>query len=233
MWEERTAIMQIVNSDLSKEDKLIHCFIKYIETAIAIINTNNDKNNIMTYGYIIAKGLSYSKGVYSLFFDNLVVETGALIRPSIEAFELLVYLQKYPDKIVEVSNGKKPTAGCIAKAIDGSLKPLRDYLNNYSSHIDVSNNSKQFVIDANTKQIQYHTIITSMALKENFAFITIILYLIAYETGKVLDKYLLWNQEGFDLLVKMKQQLTDLYNLEERMNLNTEDQPLIGFTRVQ
>jgi hypothetical protein len=60
-------------------------------------------------------------GVYSLMLDGLGQEAGALLRPLIETLELLVYLRLEPARIDQAIEEKLPSAGQIAKKIEGEF----------------------------------------------------------------------------------------------------------------
>jgi hypothetical protein len=66
---------------------------------------------------------------YSLSIDGLAQEAGALLRPFLEAFEKMVYFNEDRSRIEEAINGRLPSAGEIAKRIQGPFKCLRDHLN--------------------------------------------------------------------------------------------------------
>jgi len=221
MWEEREAITKLVNLKLQNEFGLVKCQIKYMETIIELINDNKNKENITLLGIIFTKSYLYSKGIISLFYENLALEAGALIRPAIEAYELLVYLRKYPENIKTIQNGQKIEPGKIAKKIDGTFKPLRDYLNKHSSHIDISELATNYFID-NDKNIVCHFTISSDILHDNFMFLSTILYLLSFEGAKILEKYQLLDGNGKELLVKLQSKLYELYDLKKVLGQNAD-----------
>jgi hypothetical protein len=93
-----------------------------------------------------AKGRHLALGCYSLILDGLAQESGALLRPLIEAIELLVYLSEDSQAVDEAVCGKLPKAGEIARKINGRFKPLREHLNANSSHFDLSYESLGHIV---------------------------------------------------------------------------------------
>lgn len=213
MFGDRGKIENIIKLRFKKEEILLKLLVKYIERVLDIINQNSSQDHIIIYGCIIAKSLAYAKGFCSLIYDNLIVESGALLRPSIEGYELLIYLQQFPDKIKDISNGKKISAGDVAKDIDATSKFLRDYLNKNSSHLSISEEVVQFVIDKFQNKIVYMGDFTEESIKNNLLFTSMLLYYLAAESGKIIAMYSLWDRDGFELLEKMKKQLEELYSI--------------------
>lgn len=213
MFGDREKIENIVNLRFKNEEIYLKHLVKYVERVLDIINQNSSQDYIIIYGYIIAKSLSYTKGFCSLIYDNLIVESGALLRPSIEGYELLIYLQQFPDKIKDISNGRKIPAGVVAKAIDASSKSLRSYLSENSSHLSVSEEVKQFVVNGFQNRIDYEGGFTEESIKNNLLFASMLLYYLAAESGKIIAMYSLWDRDGFELLEKMKEQFEELYSI--------------------
>jgi hypothetical protein len=75
----------------------------------------------------VIKGRNLALGCYSLALDGLAQESGALLRPLLEAIELLVYLRTVPGSIEQALEEKLPRAHEIAKATGGPFKELRGY----------------------------------------------------------------------------------------------------------
>jgi len=67
--------------------------------------------------------------------DGLGQEAGALLRPLIEASELIVYIGQDPTRIDEFYEDRLPSAGTVAKRICGDFRDAREYLNQHSSHL--------------------------------------------------------------------------------------------------
>lgn len=213
MFGEREKIENIVKQKYKNEEILLELLVKYIERILDIINQNSSKEYLITYGYIIAKSLSYGKGFCSLIYDNLIIESGALLRPLLEGYELMIYLQKFPDKIKDISNGIKISAGDVAKAIDATSKSFRDYLNKNSSHLSVYDEVVRFVIDESQNKIIYKGGFSEESIKKNLSVASMLLYYLAAEAGKIIAMYSLWDRDGFELLEKMKKQIEESYSI--------------------
>jgi hypothetical protein len=83
--------------------------------------------------------------------DGLAQEAGALLRPLIETYELLIYLRQDKSRINQVIDGKLPSAGEIGKKISGNYKNLREYLNENASHFRYKMDSVLHLFDENVK----------------------------------------------------------------------------------
>jgi hypothetical protein len=75
------------------------------------------------------KGRNLALGCYSLALDGLAQESGALLRPLLEAIELLGYLRAVPGAVDRALDGKLPKAGKRAKDIGSPFQDLREHLN--------------------------------------------------------------------------------------------------------
>ncbi|MEP6879766.1 MAG: hypothetical protein ABI865_13055 [Nitrosospira sp.] len=95
----------------------------------------------------VAKSRNLAHGCYSLALDSLAQESGALVRPLIETIELLKYFRLKPSRAMEAIEGKLPKAGKIAQLIGSEHKGLREYLNDYSSHISLSRHATRHLLD--------------------------------------------------------------------------------------
>jgi hypothetical protein len=98
-------------------------------------------------GLYLAKARNLALGCYSLSLDSLAQEGGALFRPLFEAYELLTYFRLEPSRIDEVLENRLPSAGNIAKRIDGEYKGMREYLNNHASHLSLGPESMRHLVD--------------------------------------------------------------------------------------
>lgn len=97
----------------------------------------------------IVKARNLAHGCYSLALDGHSQESGALGRPLIESIELLVYILEDPARAEEVLDGKLPSPGKRAKAIDGFAKGPRDHWSQHASHVNLSPESVAHLISEN------------------------------------------------------------------------------------
>ena len=79
--------------------------------------------------------------------DGLAQQSGALLRPLVEVAEFLTYLHTDDRAEREFREDKLPSAGKIAKRINGQLKFLRDYLNEDASHLNFSFDSLRHIVE--------------------------------------------------------------------------------------
>jgi hypothetical protein len=108
---------------------------------------------------VLVKARNLALGCYSLSLDSLAQEAGALFRPLVEAFELLTYLRLDPERVDEVLDGRLPSAGEIAKRIQGHYKRLREYLSKNASHLSLTPESMRHILslDAERQQVELRT----------------------------------------------------------------------------
>lgn len=95
----------------------------------------------------VAKSRNLALGCYSLALDSLAQESGALVRPLVETLEILKYFRLDTNRAIAATEGKLPKAGEIARLIGGEHKPLREYLNEHSSHFSLSEYSIRHLLD--------------------------------------------------------------------------------------
>ncbi len=102
-------------------------------------------------GVTLAKLSHFLLGCYSLILDGLAQEAGALLRPLIESYELLVYIRQDKARVSQVLEEKLPRAGIIGKSISGDYQDLREYLNDSASHFGYKKDSVRHLLRGNTK----------------------------------------------------------------------------------
>jgi hypothetical protein len=99
----------------------------------------------------LAKSCHLLLGCFSLTLDALAQESGALLRPLIESYELLVYFRQDMSRVDKVIDGKLPSAGKISGTISGDYEDLRKYLNDNASHFSYKSESIRHLFDSNIK----------------------------------------------------------------------------------
>jgi hypothetical protein len=102
---------------------------------------------IRVCGLTLIKSRNYSMGLYSLILDGLGQEAGAMLRPIIETYELLVYFRLDPSRVRQATDDKLPSAGNVGKKISGRFQKLRTYLNKHASHFAFSFDSMKHVLN--------------------------------------------------------------------------------------
>jgi hypothetical protein len=146
LWSTRKQSERALNEELA------HCANLSVEIFLAIDDLINRLEKLnQPFGRVCAlvliKARNLGLGCYSLFLDALGQEAGALLRPILECQELLAYFRLDPGRIEEALEDRLPSAGCIAKKIEGQIKFLRDYLNTHASHLSLAPEATAHLID--------------------------------------------------------------------------------------
>jgi hypothetical protein len=106
-----------------------------IDEGLKLLEQHLDDSDLARLaGVFLLKGKNLALGCYSLSLDGLAQESGALLRPLLEALEKAQYLRTVPGAIERVQNSDFPEAGDIAKAVGGSFRELKRYLSDNASH---------------------------------------------------------------------------------------------------
>jgi hypothetical protein len=145
-------------------------------------------------------------GIYSLMLDALAQESGALLRPVIETYELLVYLRLDISRINEVLEDKLPSAGTIGKKISGDYQNLRDYLNDNASHFSYKIESVRHLFGQNSKitPTPLHSLKvlrTNLSLLNSFQVFMLIeavncLYAVEFDANSIADEIEKWRDKS-------------------------------------
>ena len=126
LWITREESLNALKSKLSIEARYIERGFTIIDALLRIFEDNKNDNFYMVCSFALLKGKNSCFSIYSLSLDGLAQESGALLRPAIECFELLDYFYADPKRIKEALENKLPSAGNIAKKINGKHKKLRE-----------------------------------------------------------------------------------------------------------
>ncbi len=158
IWFAREKSFDWLNNELKSEAELLREGFDYLESFVSLfekIGENEGENEVGQFSRIgsvtLAKFSHLLIGCYSLTLDGLAQESGALIRPLIETYELLVYFRQDKTRINQVLNGKLPSAGNIGKRISGDYKDLRAHLSKNASHFSYGIDSIRHLFDNNNK----------------------------------------------------------------------------------
>jgi hypothetical protein len=139
MWETREKSLKALTNELRIEGELIYQGFNLMDEIIEAFNqTPTPSECSRVCGLVVAKGRNLCHCIFSISLEGLAQEAGALLRPTIECFELLVFFYQDPTRIELALKNKLPEAGKIAKTIQGKFQGLRIYLNTYASHMSVS-----------------------------------------------------------------------------------------------
>ncbi len=150
--------MRWLNDELKPESEILQEGFDYLGNLVKLfekIGHNEGESEIGQFcrigGITLAKFSHLLLGCYSLMLDGLAQESGALLRPLIETYELLVYFRQDKSRINQVLEGNLPSAGIVGKRISGDYQNLREYLNDNASHFSYKMDSVRHLFDENAK----------------------------------------------------------------------------------
>ncbi|MCC5809137.1 MAG: hypothetical protein JJU06_02090 [Ectothiorhodospiraceae bacterium] len=155
LWSTRKASLELLNSELKEQKGCIERAFGLIDSGIDFFNNHaaTDQYSRIS-GLTLAKARNYALGAYGMILDNLAQEAGALNRPFLEYYELLIYFSEEPNRVTEAIEGQLPTAGKRAQLINSDLKGFREYLNQNASHSSYSEYSLRHLIDAESMSVK-------------------------------------------------------------------------------
>ncbi len=180
LWGTRDAALATLASELRDEAMVIEETFQHLDESILNLE-KLDTTFSRICGLTLVKARNLALGSYSLCLDGLGQEAGALMRPLIEAFELLVYFRLEPTRVEEAIEGKLPPAGKRAKAIDGHFKKARDYWNANASHLSFTPDSIRHLLDFGEWQWRVAQPHNAEVLRRNLLFFFAVLMFVAIE----------------------------------------------------
>ena len=146
LWKTREQALAALRDELRQQAELVEAAFIHVDECINRLRAVTSPFGRVC-GLTLAKGRNLALGVYSLTLDGLAQEAGALLRPLIETVELLIYFRLDPARVEEAIQGKLPSAGQIAKKIEGRYKDLRQYLSEHASHFGFTYDSLKHIAD--------------------------------------------------------------------------------------
>ncbi len=136
LWETRRSAEQALEGPLlTHADLLAEAFSLFDVCGDRLVLSDTDFGRVCAL--VTAKARSLTLGCYSLALDGLAQESGALARPLFESLELLEYLRLDPKRAQEVIENRKPSAGVIARRMEGKFQDLRKHFNEHASHLSL------------------------------------------------------------------------------------------------
>jgi hypothetical protein len=188
-YKNRIISINICNDNFKNQLFLIEESLLVIDSCIDLFNKNviyNQFNEVC--GFTVVKAKFCILGILSLILDGFAQEAGALLRPLMEYIELLNYFRLDPNRIIKVYDKSLPSAGNIAKLVNGNFKKLREHLNENASHSSYSEDSLTHLIDKkNTKFLKIPEI-KSEVLSYNLKMLFLFLYNLGVESINCLQK---------------------------------------------
>ena len=141
LWTTRDQSITWLEQELLRESEVIREGFDFLNELVELCNRFGSDEGETTRGktcricaVTVAKSSHLLLACYSLALDALAQESGALLRPLIETYELLVYLRQNLARTDEVIEGRLPTAGKISQRISGDFEDLRKHINESASH---------------------------------------------------------------------------------------------------
>ena len=186
LWITREESLNALKSKLSIEACYIERGFTLIDALLCIFEDNKNDNFCMVCSFALLKGKNLCFSIYSLTLDGLAQEAGAIMRPAIECTELLDYFCADPKRIQEALKDKLPSAGNIAKKINGRHKNLREYLNSTASHFSLNPTACTHLINWKKGSIRYYQEYNENVLRKNLCTLFCIIVLLTYSAVRCL-----------------------------------------------
>jgi hypothetical protein len=154
LWSTRTKALDDLAGDLKPQAAVLQATFDLLDSTIERFAYPDIAAPCRAATRVcLAKARNLSLGCYSLILDGLAQEAGALMRPLVECYELLKYFQVEPAGFQEALDDRLPSAGEIAKRIDGQLKSIREYFNTHASHLSYHEYSIKHLVDESSDDI--------------------------------------------------------------------------------
>ena len=228
LWSTRKASLELLEADLSAARVAIERAFAIIDKCIDVFNqyAAEDKYSRIC-GLALAKARNYALGAYGMILDNLGQEAGALMRPFLEYYELLVYFAQDPNRVDQAADDKLPSAGKRAKLIGSDFKGFRGYLSENASHSSYSLYSMQHLLDPNSFLIRPHQQFAPKVLFRNLGDLFAQLVLLCFQAAICVS--IRDHQSGVQLSQdtgRLRDEGGTIFKLNERLNAEYEpDKP--------
>jgi len=233
MWNTtREESLKALNTTLKDEGDLIYEGFEIIEEIAQKLSGISDSSSFSRVcGLVLIKGRNLCQGLFGLALEGLAQESGALLRPTIECFELLEYFYQDPKRIEKALKGKLPSAGEIAQKIKGKFKDLRNHLNVHASHLSIAPESMVHLINWNEGSFKIKQVYSESVLKTNLSTLFCFLFFLCTSAAKCLDECNLlsdtivhrinkWRQKGLQIV---KPTLVSKENIKKEAHLKIKN----------
>lgn len=189
IWDTRNKAIEAQQGPMLRISSHINGVLSVIDHCIIAFTTHSNNDYMMMCSATLLKAKNYAVCSYSLILDGYGQEAGACIRPFVEYMELITYIRRDPNRVKAIENrGKLPTAGEIAKAIEGDFKGFRDYLNQNASHKSFSTHSLNHLL-GETGQVMLYQPFDEKSLAKNLKDLYVLLALCAREAVAALNTH--------------------------------------------
>jgi hypothetical protein len=190
LWRARTEALTHLENNRAEQTQVLDTLFAQIDRCIDVYEASANTNTYARIcGLTVLKAKNLAIGAYSLILDGLAQEAGALLRPFIEYAELLTYLKRFPEKANNAASNDLPSAGERAKAINGSFKQFRDYLNQHASHSSYSHYSLGHLVEPGTLNFRKLQRMVPEVVDRNIRDLAVQLYLLLYEAVMGLETF--------------------------------------------
>jgi len=226
LWATRKASLDLLYSDLVEQRIIIEKAFKIIDESIDFFNKHaKDDQYSRICGLTLAKARSYALGAYGMILDNLGQEAGALMRPFLEYYELLIYFSVDPARVEQAVDDNLPSAGKRAKLINSDFKGFREYLNRNASHSSYSFHSSRHQIDVDSLSIKITQLFAPTVLFRNLGDFFFQLILLCFQAAICISvkEY----QAGYELsqqIGRLRDDGGESFKLKERLDAGYEPQ---------
>lgn len=213
--------MELLDSDFSERAEVLEKTFSLIDECIDLYQLKAETDDFHKMcGLALVKAKHLALGAYSLILDGLGQEAGALLRPFIEYFELLVYFRMDPSRVQQAIDDRLPSAGKRAELIEGSFKKFRAHLNQHASHSAYSHYALNHLLDKPSMKFRKTQPMLPIVLDRNMGDLFVQLALLLIEAGKILqtkepgcadslaEKIDALKEEGLDVF-KMREKLAE------------------------
>ena len=182
LWATREAANGELSSTMRAEADLITDTFRTIDEIIELFDSRQaDSTFARVCGFALAKARHFAFGCLSLVLDGLGQEAGALIRPFLEAHELLVYFRLDHSRAEEALEGRLPPAGEVAKRIKGKFHDFRKHLNEHASHFGFTTYSLRHLLDGEELKIRAVQPMLPLVLRRNIRDLWLNMILLLFE----------------------------------------------------
>lgn len=188
LWRTRAAAMSELSTTMKEEATLVEDTFGAIDQIIELLDSRQAVNSYArACGFALAKARNLAFGCLSLALDGLAQEAGALMRPFLEAHELLVYFRLEPSRAEDALQGRLPSAGEIAKRIKGQFHDFRKHLNEHASHFGFTTYSLRHLLDGKELKIRTVQPMLPLVLRRNVRDLWLNMILLLFEAFRCLE----------------------------------------------
>ena len=135
IWSAREKSLNLLKNNLQPQSAVLEEGFEYIGKLMELLQAiSRDEGASGNGKFCRICGLTLAKfnhlllGVYSLTLDGLSQEAGALLRPTIETYELLVYFRQDKSRIHQILEENLPSAGMIGKKYQVIFRIYENFL---------------------------------------------------------------------------------------------------------